>query len=58
MEWDRTAKGRAVYAMRDDDTDEVLSEVHLEAETYNYMGQPDVLTVTIEPGDLLNKERR
>ena len=43
--------------MRDDPTD-VPSEVRISEFLWREMGSPQTITLTVEPGDLLNVEKR
>jgi hypothetical protein len=42
------------FAQRDEDTQDLLSSVWVNKQTFDDLGQPDQITVTIEPGDRLN----
>jgi hypothetical protein len=52
----RTRAGRQTVAFRMTDPDDtsVQRTVSIERDQYDEMGQPEVVTVTIEPGDHLN----
>lgn len=54
-----TTKGDEPYAVQwfasaDDDTSAVLREVYVDRQTFEDLGEPDTITVSIEPGDTLN----
>lgn len=54
-----TTKGDEDYARQwfiqvDPDDSSVEREVYVDIQTYLDLGEPDVITVTIEPGDTLN----
>lgn len=46
------------FARIDDDTGDNTRELRLTLDDWDGLGQPDVLTVTVEPGDKLNDARR
>lgn len=42
------------FRLVDGETAEPATGIMLDRETYDDLGQPDMVTVTVEPGDLLN----
>lgn len=42
------------YCAIAEDSNAILREVYLDMETYQDLGEPDTITITIEPGDTLN----
>lgn len=45
---------RQWFASADDDTSAVLREVYVDRQTFEDLGEPDTITVSIEPGGTLN----
>lgn len=50
----RVADSHAAFHQFDEDTGRPSTEVIIPRATYDDLGQPEQITVTIEPGDLLN----
>lgn len=46
--------GHVVFVSRSDDDGSILRTTSFAEELYRDFGEPDQITVTIEPGDLLN----
>lgn len=46
--------GARAFVQRDEDTNVMRRKVYLDIETYQDLGCPDTITVTVEPGDTLN----
>lgn len=42
------------YIQVDEETEVIRRELYLDIATYQDLGEPETITVTIEPGDLLN----
>lgn len=42
------------YRQADEETDVLHREVYLDIHTYQDLGEPDTITISIEPGDTLN----
>lgn len=42
------------YRQVDEDTDVLHREVYLDIRTYQDLGEPETITISIEPGDTLN----
>ena len=49
-----TVFGAIEFAQTDDDTGALVKSIRLTAEEWEDFGRPATLTVTLEPGDLLN----
>jgi hypothetical protein len=47
-------RDQRLYVQVDPDTEVINRQVYVDIETYQDLGEPDVITVTIEPGDTLN----
>lgn len=47
---------RTTFMARDDDTNHVLDKYVMTRDDFLEMGEPDTITVSVEPGDLLNEE--
>ena len=56
MEIEDPLAGRGTFVMRNDDDDNVARRIQLLDDTWDEMGRPLEITVTIEPGDRLNDE--
>lgn len=59
MHLDRAESARAIAVFRvapDDDNRDWVLEAHVSWQNWRDMGEPKTITVTIEPGDLLNPE--
>jgi hypothetical protein len=46
--------GNITFVMLEDDHDTVVRTVKIDQQTWEDLGRPDTVTVTIQPGDLLN----
>lgn len=47
-------RSAVVFEAREDDLGTIEKEVSIELSAWQDMGEPDTITVTIEPGDRLN----
>lgn len=45
---------RQWFIQADEDTNVVRREVYVDRQTFEDLGEPDTITVSIEPGDTLN----
>lgn len=50
-----TSMGLTSFLTRDEDTGSVVEAHELPEDVWVDMGSPDTITVTVEPGDLLNE---
>jgi hypothetical protein len=54
LEKNGVSANSADFCNRDDDTQQIYYEVILPRSQWDEMGEPDTITITIEPGDKLN----
>lgn len=51
------AQGRVVFQAHNDDDGRLETEVTYSRHSWNDMGRPETITLTIEPGDHLNEAK-
>lgn len=48
------SRGNAVYTKRNEDTDATEELLLMDVDTWDEMGRPEVITITVDAGDRLN----